>query len=196
MELAGIVLAAGAGSRMGVPKALLRTPDGEPWSARAVRLLLEGGCSRVVVVLGARAQEALPLVPTDERVSTLVVARWDEGLSVSLRGGLRWVERLAPQPDAAVVTLVDLPGLTPAVVRRLTENAGEDTLRQATYDGRPGHPVVVGRAHWPAMGATLRGDEGGRGYLRANGAERVECGRLADGRDVDTPQDELPPAAF
>ncbi|MDN4597204.1 nucleotidyltransferase family protein [Leifsonia virtsii] len=196
MEFAGIVLAAGAGSRMGTPKALLRTPDGEPWSARAVRLLLEGGCSRVVVVLGARAQEALPLVPADPRVGTLVAARWDEGLSVSLRGGLRWVERLSPQPDAAVVTLVDLPGLTPAVVRRLTVNPGEDTLRQAEYDGRPGHPVVVGRAHWSAMGATLRGDEGGRRYLSANGAERVECGRLADGRDVDTPQDELPPAGF
>jgi CTP:molybdopterin cytidylyltransferase MocA len=196
MERAGIVLAAGAGSRMGMPKALVRTPGGEPWTARAVRLLLDGGCSRVVVVLGARAEEALPLVPKDKRVSTLVIAGWEEGLSVSLRAGLRWVERLTPQPDAAVVTLVDLPGLTPAVVRRLTEHAGEDTLRQAQYDGRPGHPVVVGRAHWPGLGRTLRGDEGGRRYLRANGAERVECGRLADGRDVDTPQDELPPAAF
>ena len=179
-----------------MPKALVRTPDGEPWTARAGRLLLEGGCSRVVVVLGPRAEEARPLVPADPRVRTLVVAGWEEGLSVSLRAGLRWVERFDPSAVAAVVTLVDLPGLTPAVVRLLTEDAGEQTLRQAEYDGRPGHPVVIGRAHWSALGKTLRGDEGGRRYLRAHGAERVECGRLADGRDVDTPEDELPPAVF
>ena len=196
MDQAGIVLAAGAGSRMGMPKALVRTPDGEPWTARAVRLLLEGGCARVVVVLGARAEEARPLVPADPRVGTLVVAGWEEGLAASLRAGLRWAERLDPPAVAAVVTLVDLPGLTPAVVRRMTEDASEQSLRQAEYDGRPGHPVVIGRAHGSALAATLRGDEGGRRYLRAHGAERVECGRLADGRDVDTPQDELPPAAF
>ncbi|WP_158866296.1 nucleotidyltransferase family protein [Leifsonia sp. AG29] len=196
MDQAGIVLAAGAGSRMGAPKALLRTPDGEPWSARAARLLLDGGCSRVVVVLGARSEEAVPLVPADPRVGTLVVAGWEAGLSVSLRAGLRWAERLAPAAAVAVVTLVDLPGLAPEVVRRLTEDAGEDTLRRAAYDGRPGHPVVLGRRHWSALAQTLRGDEGGRRYLSAHGAERVECRRWADGRDVDTPDDELPPAAF
>lgn len=196
MDHTGIVLAAGAGSRMGLPKALVRTPEGEPWLARAGRLLLEGGCSRVVVVLGARAEEALRLVPDDPRISTLVVTDWAEGLSASLTAGLGWVGRGAPTADAAVITLVDLPGLTPEVVRRLRDRAGEQTLRQAAYAGRPGHPVVVGRAHWSALAATLRGDEGGRGYLRAHGAERVECGGLADGRDVDTPHDELPRAAF
>ncbi|WP_434316073.1 nucleotidyltransferase family protein [Leifsonia sp. P73] len=176
MDHAGIVLAAGAGRRMGIPKSLVRTPEGDPWSARAARLLLEGGCSRVVVVLGARAEEALRLVPTDERVGALVVAGWEEGLSTSLRAGLRWVERLSPAPVTAVVTLVDLPGLTPEVVRRLTDGADGRSLRQAAYDGRPGHPVVVGRTHWAALGRTLRGDEGGRRYLRAHEAERVECG--------------------
>jgi CTP:molybdopterin cytidylyltransferase MocA len=196
VDLVGIVLAAGAGRRMGVPKALVSSPDGEPWLARATRALLGGGCAEVVVVLGARSGDALALLPDDPRIRPLVVMRWAEGLGVSLRGGLRLLDRIGSPAQAAVVTLVDLPGLTPAVVRRVSADAGEHTLRQAMYAGRPGHPVVLGRAQWGPLAETLRGDEGGRGYLRAHRAEEVECGDLADGRDVDSPHDPVPPAAF
>ena len=55
---------------------------------------------------------------------------------------------------------------------------------------------MIGRSHWSPLAQTLRGDEGGRRYLRAHGAERVECGGVADGRDVDTPDGLFPPAAF
>ena len=189
---AGIVLAAGAGRRMGMPKALVRSADGEPWVARAARVLLDGGCSYVAVVLGARAEEARILVPGDSRVSSVVAERWEDGMSASLREGLLFLGRLDEPLDAAVITLVDLPGLTPAVVTRLSADADEHSLRQATYDGRPGHPVLVGRAHWEPLMQTLRGDEGGRRYLGAHGAERVECGDLADGRDVDTPHEDAP----
>ena len=58
----GLLLAAGAGSRMGMPKALVRADDGEPWLVRGVRTLVEGGCAQVTVVLGASAEEALPLL--------------------------------------------------------------------------------------------------------------------------------------
>ncbi|MBD8060006.1 nucleotidyltransferase family protein [Cellulomonas sp. JH27-2] len=188
--MSGLVLAAGAGARRGEPKALAH--DGA-WLRQAVELLLVGGCARVVVVLGASADEARELVPPDERVDTVVAADWADGLGASLRTGLAHASG-----DAVVVTLVDLPGTPVAVVGRVAAGAGRDTLRQAVFDGRPGHPVVVGADHWAALAATLGGDRGARPYLVAHGVEEVECIDLHHGEDVDgpplTPPPPTPPA--
>ena len=169
------MLAAGAGTRHGGPKALV-----VPWLADAVRLLLDGGCSRVVVVLGAGADEARALVPDDARVTTVVARRWADGLGESLRTGLEHATG-----DAVVVTLVDLPGTPVSVVARLTTTWDRHTLRQAVYDGRPGHPVLLGADHWAPLSATLTGDRGARGYLVAHGVAEVECGDLHHGLDQD-----------
>jgi CTP:molybdopterin cytidylyltransferase MocA len=72
-------------------------------------------------------------------------------------------------------------------VRRLAAAATPATLRQARFAGRPGHPVVIGRAHWAALRAGLRGDSGAREYLAANGVQPVDCDDLGTGVDVDTP---------
>ena len=89
--------------------------------------------------------------------------------------------------EAAVVSLVDLPDLTAAVVRRvLSEREGDEALARASYHGRPGHPVVLGRAHWQRVAGVATGDAGARDYLAAHDAALVECGDLASGVDVDT----------
>jgi CTP:molybdopterin cytidylyltransferase MocA len=177
-DLTGLVLAAGAGTRAGGPKALLRMPDGTPWLEFSVTALLEGGCTRVIVVLGAHARLARPLVPVDYRVSVVVAERWDEGMSASLEAGLA-----AADGEAVVVTLVDLPGLPASVVQRVISAQGE--LRQATFEGRPGHPVYIAARHWGPAAATLSGDRGARGYLVAHSVEEVECSDLWDGHDLD-----------
>lgn len=175
----GLLLAAGAGSRMGRPKALVEDDDGA-WLPRAVAVLRDGGCADVVVVLGAAAEEAAVLVPG---VRVVVADDWAEGLSASLRAGLT---ALADGPAAAaLVLLVDLPDLTPAVVARLRHGSGPTTLRRATYAGRPGHPVVLGRGHWAGVVTTATGDTGARDYLAAHDVERVDCSDLATGVDVD-----------
>lgn len=185
--LSGIVLAAGAGSRWGGPKALARTPGGEPWLARAVHVLLDGGCDGVVVVLGAGAETARPLVPDDARVATVVATAWASGISASLRAGLAACGD-DPRSTAALVTLVDLPDLPAEVVRRVARRPVDvGVLRQAVHDGRPGHPVLLGRTHWVPLLGELAGDSGARAYLAAHGAEHVECGDLFDGADVDRP---------
>jgi molybdenum cofactor cytidylyltransferase/nicotine blue oxidoreductase len=168
---------------MGGPKALLRDADGEPWLVRGTRTLREGGCTVVDVVLGAGAEEALPLL-AGTGASAVVAADWAEGLSASLRAGLAAAS--AGDGDAVVLLLVDLPDVGPAVVRRLLA-PGTDaaTLRRAAYDGRPGHPVVIGRDHWAEVAATATGDAGARDYLAGHPAELVECGDLATGEDVD-----------
>ena len=72
MTVDGLLLAAGAGSRMGRPKALVRGDDGEPWMVRSVRALTDGGCAQVTVVLGASAETlAQQTVAFDGTVTTL-----------------------------------------------------------------------------------------------------------------------------
>ena len=185
--VAGIVLAAGAGTRMGQPKALVRATDGEPWLVRATGLLQQVGCSPVFAVLGARADEARALLPADGVATVVVAERWAGGMSESLRAGL--VAASATPANAALVTLVDLPDLPPAVLRRLLAGpaASDTVLRQAVYRGQPGHPVVIGRAHWPELLDSLHGDRGARRYLVAHNVNEIECGDLFDGSDVDTP---------
>jgi CTP:molybdopterin cytidylyltransferase MocA len=199
MAVTGVVLAAGAGSRMGTPKALLRTASGEPWVEVASRLLLDAGCSRVVVVLGAAAEEAVSVIPADARVGSVVNPDWADGMASSLRAGLE-----AASGDAALVAVVDMPALPVAVVARvLTRGLGTPvdddrpraagntdptrSLARAVFGGRPGHPVLIGSAHWAPLSATLSGDRGARAYLDAHSVDEVECGDLYDGHDVDVP---------
>ena len=187
MRVDGILLAAGAGTRMGRPKALVVADDGTPWLHSALRSLQDGGCHRVTVVLGAAAKEAgWLLAQTPSGRSRLVLADdWAEGMGASLRAGLADAD---PDADAVVVTLVDLPDVTSEVVRRVVGAAtGPRGLARAAYDGEPGHPVLLGRDHWAGIRETAHGDKGAREYLAAREVTLVECGDLATGRDVDTP---------
>lgn len=193
----GLLLAAGAGTRMGRPKALVVGPDGTPWTVGAAATLLAGGCDDVVVVLGARADEAALLLHDRPGVRTVVAPDWGAGLGASLAGGLTALAAFSAAVDAALVSLVDLPGLPSAAVRRvLGPRAGRGTaVRQAEYAGRPGHPVLIGRSHWTALSDHLdaaaadpsSADRGAGAWLRAVGAEPVPCADLWDGADQDRP---------
>lgn len=181
MTLHGLLLAAGAGTRMGRPKALVDT-----WLADAVRTLRDGGCDEVTVVLGAAVDEARDLLSGDERV--VVAMDWASGMSASLRAGLDALTHRtdAGAADAALVHLVDLPDVGADVVARVGRVAAPDALARAAYAGRPGHPVLIGRHHWAGVVDTLVGDEGAKAYLRNHGAALVECGDLAGGDDIDS----------
>lgn len=187
MRVDGLLLAAGSGSRMGKPKALVVGADGVPWLHATLRTLHDGGCERVTVVLGAAAKEAgwlLTQAPSG-RARLVVAEDWAEGMGASLRAGLAGTY---PDAEAVVVTLVDLPDVTAEVVRRVVAAAtGPSDLVRATYDGRPGHPVLLGKDHWAGVQETAAGDRGARDYLEAHDVTLVECGDLATGRDVDTP---------
>ena len=173
--VAGLVLAAGEGRRFGGPKAPA-VVAGERLVDRAVRVLREGGCDPIYVVLGAWLGD----VP-----GALIVTNdaWAEGMGSSLRVGLEAVEGA----DRVIVTLVDLPGLTGEAVARLV--ASPDRLAQAGYAGVRGHPVVLGREHFPGVTASAAGDRGARDYLRAHMSEvaLIEVGDVASGEDLDVP---------
>ena len=176
MTTTGLLLAAGAGRRMGRPKALV-----EGWLAGAVESLAD--CDSVVVVLGAAADEARPLLESQD-VTIVVAPDWAEGMGASLRAGLRELQH--GEDTRCLVTLVDLPDVTAPVVRRMLARPDtEDVLARATYGGRPGHPVLLGRSHWSGVIDTAVGDRGARTYLGTHDVEPVECGDLATGLDVD-----------
>jgi nicotine blue oxidoreductase len=190
MTTVGLVLAAGAGRRMGGPKALVRLTDGGPTLVEtAVARVVDGGCDRVVVVVGAAGDEVAALV-AGSGARVVRADDWDEGMGASLRAGLAHLG--AGDDDLALVTLVDLPDVTAEVVERVlaaVDGDGRAALARAAYDGVPGHPVAVGRDHWSAVITTARGDRGARDHLRVTPHRLVECGDLATGLDLDTTDD-------
>jgi nicotine blue oxidoreductase len=187
MTVAGLLLAAGAGSRYGMPKALA-TPYGEPLVLHGSRTLRAAGLTSIVIVLGAACDEVRALLAEhDEPARTVDNADWSTGMGSSLRAGLGALEPL--DADAAIVLLVDTPGITPAAVARIAHGADRAALVAATYGGKQGHPVLLGRDHWAGVAATAAGDVGARPYLRAHAADLrlVACDDVADGSDLDVP---------
>lgn len=185
MDVVGIVLAAGAGRRIGGPKALVgawadpRTPLVE-----VATRLHDGGCPQVLAVIGAEADTVRAAVRTLPPWLRLVeAADWSEGMGASLRAGLR----AAGDATAVLVTLVDLPDVGADVVARLLATGpGEDVLARAAYRGEPGHPAMIGRAWWPRVMEVAHGESGARDLFAAETHLLVECGDLATGRDRDS----------
>lgn len=183
---AGLLLAAGRGRRFGMPKALA-LHHGTALVTRAAGVLLDGGCDPVIVVLGARGEEARPLVPTGARA--LLIEDWEEGMGASLRAGLRALSEVDPQPAAALVHLVDLPDVGADVVARMRAHTSTDAVARAAYGGAAGHPVLFGRRWWTQIAAQAAGDRGARDWLRARDDVRlVDCDDIGGGRDADTPE--------
>ncbi|GAA0799014.1 nucleotidyltransferase family protein [Spirilliplanes yamanashiensis] len=186
MTVSGLVLAAGGGRRFGGPKALVAYRGGL-LVERAAATLRAAGVARTVVVLGAAAAEVRARADLGGAV-TVENPDWATGLASSLRAGLAALAD-ADDVDATVVLLVDMPGVTPAAVRRVAAGATAGSLVTAGYGGRRGHPVVLGRDHWAGVAATATGDAGARDYLRAHAVTVVDCADVADDRDIDVPAD-------
>jgi CTP:molybdopterin cytidylyltransferase MocA len=180
-RVAGLVLAAGEGSRLGGPKALVELA-GERLVDRAARVLREGRCDPVYVVTGAVTVEVSGAI-------TVVNDDWATGMASSLCTGLA---ALPESADAVVISLVDQPGIGADVVIRLGRRLDEGhQLVVATYDGRPRNPVGLARPLWAAASASAVGDEGLRAFIRGHPdqVEAVECADIADPADIDTPAD-------
>ncbi|WP_226485373.1 nucleotidyltransferase family protein [Streptomyces parvulus] len=188
-QVAGLLLAAGGGRRLGGrPKALLEH-RGHPLVEHAVAVLRAAGCARVHVVLGARAADVRARAALDGCV-LVDNPDWEQGMGSSLRTGLDSLAGTGAR--AALVSLVDQPGIgAPAMARVRAGYRDETSLVSATYAGVRGHPVLLGAAHWPGIAATATGDRGARAYLREH-ADRitlVECADVAQPYDIDTEAD-------
>ncbi|MDQ0031822.1 nicotine blue oxidoreductase [Arthrobacter bambusae] len=190
----GVLLAGGAGTRLGLgPKALL------PFRGRTLvevlaKTLLDGGCLKVVVVLGAGAEDVRHATNLDEY---LVVdnPEWASGMASSFRIGVA----AAPPGHNVMVALVDQPGLTTDVVARLLARHQRGRVTAAGYPEnvhngsttsklRRGHPLIIDSTLRADVAETASGDAGARRFLKAHPGlvDVVDCSDLADGTDVDT----------
>lgn len=179
--VAGLLLAAGSGSRLGRPKALVEV-GGERLVDRGVRTLTAGGCAPVMVVLGA--------ADTPVRgAHTVHNPDWRTGMGSSVRAG---IDALPDTVDAVLIALADQPLVTPEAVRRLVE-AHEQGARAAvaTYRGNQRNPVLLGREHWSTAYAMAVHDVGARPFLRAYShlVTAVACDDIASPEDIDTVED-------
>jgi nicotine blue oxidoreductase len=183
MEIAGLVLAAGAGRRYGMAKALVAY-RGRLLVRRATDCLDDSGCAPILVVIGAEAARVRTAAP---ELTYLDNPGWATGMGSSLRAGLTALA--GTTAEAAVVLLVDMPGVTTSAVRRIAAHASPDALVMGGYGDRRGHPVLLGRDHWAGVCAAATGDRGARDYLRAHAdlVRVVGVGDVADDADLDVP---------
>jgi molybdenum cofactor cytidylyltransferase len=186
-QVAAIVLAAGGSARMGQPKQLLPI-SARPMVRHVTQAVLAVGLAQVVVVTGARA-EAVTAVLADLPVDVELNEAWAEGMSSSIRQGLR---ALRPEIQAALLVLGDQPSLTPEllellVVRYRTTGAA---IVAPFYKGQRGNPVLFDRELFPELLA-VQGDRGGRLLLdrHRNRVEQVDLDDPAVILDIDSPQD-------
>lgn len=178
--IGGLVLAAGAATRFGSHKqvALL---DGVPLLEHSLRAIAAAPVDRLVVVLGAGADEIIALVDL-HGAEPVLCPRWDEGQSASLACGLAELTDC----EAVVVTLGDQPRIATDAVRRVIEARNGAAAVRATYGGRPGHPVLLERALFEPL-RDVTGDLGARNLLMSMSVHEVPCDDLGGGEDVDTP---------
>ncbi len=184
--VAGLLLAAGAGQRMGRPKALVEF-EGRRLVERGISVLAGGGCAPVHLVLGAAYDE----VVADADLSGASIVHnhdWSSGMGSSLRAGLASLPDNVP---AVVVALVDQPLVTPAAIDRLrgayASGAGA-AAAVATYAGQPRNPVLLDRSLWSEVAELATGDMGARAFLRAHPelVTPVPCEDVASADDIDT----------
>ncbi len=180
MAPAGIVLAAGASRRFGGVKQLAEL-RGRPLLSYAVEAMLAvPALEPVIVVLGHAADEITSAIDFGS-ATVVVAAAWDHGQAASLQRGVI----AAGDADAVVITLGDQPFITPQVIAgALDQLAGHDAVR-TTYDGKPGHPVVLSRRVMDAVGG-LSGDTGARDLLSRFRVREWEAGHLCSAADIDT----------
>ena len=191
--VAGVLLAAGQGSRFGRPKALVEL-DGRTLAERGVTMLRAGGADPILVVTGAAQVDLSP----DHQARTVYNGEWRTGMGSSLRAALRALTELGagqdagPEVGAAVVALADQPLVGAEAVGRLIAayQAGAG-VAVAAYGGQPRNPVLLAREHWPEVIAAATGDQGARAFLRARPelVTLVECGDTGRPDDIDTPAD-------
>ncbi len=184
--VAAMVLAAAGGQRYGGPKALLPV-DGVRLIDHALAVARDAGCDPLVVVLGCEAARVRAEAGLDG-VRVVENPNWRGGAGSSVRAGLQALADV-DGAVAAVLLRVDTPGVSADAVRRLAEGADAAALRAATYGGRRGYPVLVGREHWAGMSVLASSDVGARAYLAAHSdlLVPVGCEDVADGEEYDIP---------
>ncbi len=185
--LYAIVLAAGASTRFGSAKQLVRIA-GRPLLHTTVSRAVEVAGSAVFVVLGARAAELAPLLKHTP-ASVVINREWSEGIASSIRCG---VSRLPAACSAVMLVLADQAAVTAEDLKRLagTWRRQPEYVAAALYSGGMGVPAIFPRSRFSDLSG-LRGDVGARALLHRNPDRVVRVPMESAALDIDTPEDLL-----
>jgi len=190
-KVAGLLLAAGASTRMGQPKLLLPV-EGRPMVERVLSECVRSSLHRVVVVLGhqwERIRETLGPLCLNPKVSVVLNPEYASGMSTSIRAGLPEVEK---DHDHVMIVLGDMPFVNAGLINLLVERylSSGRSMGAVRVKGRRSHPVIFGREFYPAL-MNLYGDAGARHLFQDPGKKvcLVDPGDAYDDRDIDTPED-------
>lgn len=185
--LYAVLLAAGASTRFGSPKQLVRVA-GRPLLHAAVTRAAEVAGNALIVVLGAGAAELAPLLKHSPG-SVVVNQDWREGLGSSIRAG---VARLPPACTGVLLLLADQAAVTTDDLKRLagTWRHQPQYIAAALYEGTTGVPAIFPRSLFREL-AELRGDVGARALLRRNAPRVMRVPMPSAALDIDTPEDLL-----
>ena len=185
--LYAMVLAAGAASRFGSAKQLVRIA-GRPLLHNTVSRAVDVTGAATIVVLGAYATELAPLLR--HTPATVVVNRsWREGIGSSIRIG---VGHLPATCDGVMIVLADQAAVTAEDLRRLVSawKRQPEYVAAALYSGSIGVPAIFPRSRFSEL-ADLRGDIGARNLLQRNPDRLVRVPMQSAALDIDTPEDLL-----
>jgi molybdenum cofactor cytidylyltransferase len=186
--IGAVILAAGASTRMGMPKQLLQF-GGETMLRRAACVALETGCRPVVVVTGADAAASRKVLRGLD-VREAENQQWESGISSSVRVGIEALVMATPQTAAVVLMLCDQPFVTREIISRLV-TAHRETGRSivaSRYGGSYGVPALFGKAHFAEL-ATLKGAVGAKQVIQKH-LPKVHLVPFPEGEiDIDTPDD-------
>lgn len=203
-KIAAVLLAAGASRRLGQPKQLVRH-QGVPLVRRAAEAALAAGCGTVWVVVPPKTPATTKLAQAiSDAVDGLAVQPienpdWEEGISSSIRAGVRAARSLGPAaPRALLLMVADQPELTAEPLRRLIAafeatdpgaripNPGR--LVACSYGGVAGVPAIFPQGYWEALEA-LQGDVGARQIVRTAANHCIHVSWPEGAVDLDRPED-------
>jgi CTP:molybdopterin cytidylyltransferase MocA len=200
MSIAGVVLAAGASTRLGAPKQLVTDASGETLVHRAARQLVEAGCHPVFVIVGAAREVVVPALDALD-VDVIQNDAWEEGVASSIRRAVAaayahqtatGADVSATAIDALLLTTCDMPTVGVAHLRALctayVNGAVRVASRYVTPDGTEtvGIPAIVGAGEWPLLEA-LHGDRGAKALFFEGGTKTVDL--VGGSFDIDKPTD-------
>lgn len=185
---AAIVLAAGASTRLGQPKQLLKV-SGETLLRRTVRLAAESGCAPIFVILGFEADRMRQEL-RDLEAKPVLNPDWQSGMGSSLRSGIDAVMKESPEPQKTLVLLCDQPSLSAEILSSLLQTSAEkkSLITASSYAGRSGVPAIFDKELYPDL-LKVEGDQGARSVIQRYSDQTSTVEFPSGIIDIDTPTD-------
>jgi molybdenum cofactor cytidylyltransferase len=181
-----VILAAGASTRMGTPKQLLPY-QGQSLIQRTVEMAVNSVCHPIVVVLGAHAARIQPeLVAFDVQVIENLC--WSEGISTSVRSGVKALQLENPTIEAIVICVCDQPFVSTQLINQLVENYGRSSslIVASEYAGTLGVPALFHHTLFSEL-TTLSGDMGAKKIIQQHAQNTLKISCPKGAFDIDTP---------